>query len=143
MKVRGDCQIPGCDHQHEARGFCHMHYQRFLRHGNPYVGGRPSEQTRFWRKVQLSQGCWRWLGAVAGDYGRFMVADRRLVQAHRYAYQTLVGPIPNGLTIDHLCSNKLCVNPSHMEPVTAIENHRRYYQARTEDLAKPPIGARV
>lgn len=135
------CSLPDCDHVHRARGFCAMHYKRWWKHGNPYVGGMPVEETRFWQKVNLGEGCWQWLGAVAGDYGRFMVANRRIVQAHRYAYEALVGPIPGGLTIDHLCTNKLCVKPSHMEPVTALENYRRWRSGQTpKSLPKLTIG---
>lgn len=46
--------------------------------------------------------------------------------AHRWAYEFLVGEIPEGLTLDHLCRNKACVMPDHLEPVTQAENHRRY-----------------
>jgi hypothetical protein len=48
-----------------------------------------------------------------------------IIRAHRFAYELLVGPIPEGLVIDHLCRNRRCVNPAHLEPVTAEENWRR------------------
>lgn len=67
-------------------------------------------------------GCWEWTSHRNGDgYGVF--ARRRKTQyAHRVAYAMFVGPIPKGLTIDHLCRNRGCVNPAHLEPVTAKEN---------------------
>lgn len=65
-------------------------------------------------------GCWTWLGS-ADRYGRMSNA-----YAHRVAYEVFVGPIPSGLTIDHLCFNTLCANPAHLEPVTQEENSRRY-----------------
>jgi hypothetical protein len=101
-----------------------------------------SEPERFWLKVdRQDQGeCWRWTGAVAGGYGRFWIgpgrARGRPVQAHRFAYELLVGPIPDGLTIDHLCLNKLCVNPAHMEPVTGAENSRRARRVQLGQLPK-------
>ena len=66
-------------------------------------------------------GCWQWTGSVdAGGYGRWAGS-----YAHRFAYETLVGPIGAGLAIDHLCRNHGCVNPDHLEPVTWAENNRR------------------
>lgn len=73
-------------------------------------------------------GCWDWVGALNADgYGLATVAPgvRRSRQAHRIMYQKLVGPIPEGLQLDHLCRNRKCVNPGHLEPVTAMENTHR------------------
>lgn len=81
--------------------------------------------SRFWSKVRkaAADGCWEWTGAVTQrGYGRFWPTHRTMVRAHRYAYQRLVGPIPEGLTIDHLCRNPSCVNPAHLEPVSNRTN---------------------
>jgi hypothetical protein len=75
-------------------------------------------------------GCWEWIGTCQSNgYGAFAVAGKTL-RAHRWAYEHFVGPIPVGLTIDHLCRNRTCVNPEHMEPVTSAENTRRGVEAR-------------
>ncbi len=72
----------------------------------------------FWAKVDKSGSCWIWIGSKATKgYGRW---NGR--KAHRVAYEALVGVIPAGLTIDHLCRNRKCVNPSHMEVVTNAVN---------------------
>jgi len=86
-----------------------------------------STEDRFWCKVdrRSDEECWVWTAATAGKgYGKFWVAGR-LLHAHRFSYELLRAPIPEGLTIDHLCRNKLCVNPAHMEVVTRGENSRR------------------
>ena len=89
-------------------------------------GTRPTETERFWAKVDRSdtEGCWVWQATVSSsDYGMFWAsALGRQVMAHRYAYELLVGPIPEGLQIDHLCRVRRCVNPAHLEPVTQTEN---------------------
>lgn len=69
-------------------------------------------------------GCWLWSSWQAGGYGRIKVRGKSY-QAHRYIYELLIGPIPNGLQLDHLCRQTFCVNPEHMEPVTQRENCRR------------------
>jgi hypothetical protein len=78
------------------------------------------EKTR-----QADGGCIEWT-AYCGDngYGRFYL-DGKGALAHRWSYEHHVGPIPDGLVIDHLCRNHACVNPEHLEPVTAQENYRR------------------
>lgn len=70
-------------------------------------------------------GCWEWLGTRNADgYGIVCVGESRQ-RAHRVAYEQYVGPIPDGLVIDHLCSNRACINPKHLEPVAQAENARR------------------
>ena len=74
-----------------------------------------------------SSGCWLWTAAHdRGGYGRSYM-NGKLILAHRLTYELLVGPIPKGLVIDHLCGNPPCVNPSHLEPVTHRENTQRWY----------------
>ena len=84
-------------------------------------------EIRFWAKVEKTDGCWLWLGTRDRDgYGSFRGSrSDEKVRAHRWSYERYVGPIPDGLTIDHLCRNPSCVNPEHMEPVTKGENTLR------------------
>jgi len=82
---------------------------------------------RFWHNVpadRTADGCWLWQGTQRGGYGRVYDGTRQAA-AHRFSYELLVGSIPEGLVIDHLCRTPLCVNPAHLEPVTAAENIRR------------------
>src|SRR6185312_12891331 len=70
----------------------------------------------------LGDGCWRWTGAINScGYGNIWDGERNQ-QAHRVSYEMAIGPIPKGLTIDHLCRNRACVNPAHLEPVTCRTN---------------------
>ncbi|NEE06902.1 HNH endonuclease [Streptomyces sp. SID7499] len=85
---------------------------------------------RFWCKVQRNpDGCWLWTAATfkATGYGQFREGGRgsRVRTAHRVAYELLVGSVPAGLQLDHLCRNRRCVNPAHLEPVTNRENGLR------------------
>lgn len=92
-----------------------------------YISGG-HEYDRFWAYVNrdvLEDQCWEWTGALSDGYGYFKRAvglEPRMVKAHRYAYTYLLGEIPEGLVLDHLCRNRKCVNPLHLEPVTNEEN---------------------
>ena len=94
---------------------------------------RPDVLARFWSKVNpcgpfhpvLGTECWLWMaGRIQDGYGQFWVSDTN-VPAHRVAYEAVIGKIPAGMQIDHLCRVRGCVNPGHLEAVTQQENIRR------------------
>lgn len=90
---------------------------------------------RFWEKVDADGDCWVWTAATnTSGYGQFSVGGKHQ-GAHRVAWELLVGPIPEGLQIDHLCRVKHCVNPDHLEPVSHAENFRRGIRG-AQDRAK-------
>jgi hypothetical protein len=83
------------------------------------------EHERFAAKITQDGECWTWTASVnSRGYGTF-AAGGKVRLAHRVAYETYVDEIPDGLQIDHLCSNRRCVNPQHLEPVTGLVNVRR------------------
>jgi hypothetical protein len=81
-------------------------------------------------------GCWLWIGGkTRGGYGKFQLCSKTCL-AHRVAYELFIGPIDCGLQIDHLCRNRGCVNPEHLEPVTCRENLLRGNTLQAENSAK-------
>lgn len=98
----------------------------------PGFAARPVVE-RFLEKFEIGppEQCWEWKANLdVKGYGQFMVYRRgravvKYARAHRFSYEHFVGPIPDGLQLDHLCRNPRCVNPGHLEPVTEAENRRR------------------
>lgn len=80
----------------------------------------------FWAHTICSDGCWHWTGRTNARTGYgYLWWDGRRQGAHRVAYELAKGAIPVGMQIDHLCRNRACVNPSHMEPVPPRVNYLR------------------
>jgi hypothetical protein len=80
---------------------------------------------RFWPKVDKSGDCWLWTATTSADgYGRINISGK-MVYVHRIAYEEFVGPIPDGLCLDHLCRQRNCLNPEHLEAVPMRVNLMR------------------
>lgn len=131
------CSIDSCDKPMIARGYCPMHYRRFRLYGDPLLTRviRGDDETRFWSKVDAAD-CWEWTGGKDPEgYGRFRLPSG-WVRAHRWAWEHFVGPIPERLVLDHLCRNRGCVNPEHLEPVTVKVNVLRGTSFVSQNVAK-------
>jgi hypothetical protein len=133
---RGICTVDGCDLNVHAKGLCNAHRQRLQRAPSGIQPERPIKVRDPIRPDNLHRflthvgECWEWLQNFNADgYGIY----KRNHQAHRVVYELLVAPIPEGLEIDHLCRNRRCVNPAHLEPVTHLENIRRGVAARAAE----------
>lgn len=156
------CKVEDCGKPVKGRGLCNAHYLREQRHGNPTAGGTfrerinsdvpPQDRLRFWNYIEVTETCWPWIGCRNREgYGHIGHHS-----AHRLVYEALRGPIPRGLTIDHLCHthdlscaggksclHRRCVNPNHLEAVTLEENSRRAGGRKTACPEGHPYDTRV
>lgn len=127
------CAVGGCDRTAVTRGWCPAHYKRWWRTGDPL--GKANWQAKVLAGIRIDEpdaGCWRIDGAqrqATTGYMKVYAAGRNQY-AHRVVYELVVGPVPAGLELDHLCRNRWCVCPDHLEPVTREENIRRAVAAR-------------
>lgn len=110
--------------------------------------GTMTWQDRLWSKVAPADanGCRIWLGASTPTgygtfYGAWDIERNKNGPAHRWAYIATYGSIPKGLQIDHLCNVRACVNPEHLEPVTASENIRRGHARRKARAAVEQVAS--
>lgn len=144
------CTIDRCELPVFSRGWCQKHYNRWTRNGDPTLTVNPRQDMtwleRFFDQVEITETCWLWRGPVDsrngyGVFGRSQDGG----SPHRFAYVTFVGPIADGLQVDHTCHNldlscrglggacphRRCCNPDHLEAVTASVNMQRIYADRT------------
>jgi hypothetical protein len=128
--MAAECSLDGCVRHVKSHGYCDTHWKRVQRHGAPgpaQIGRTVQQRLMALTDVGDGTGCWEWHGRrQLSGYGQVWVNEqRRADPAHRVSYEAFVGPIPEGLQIDHLCRNRRCIRPDHLEPVTAAENFAR------------------
>lgn len=118
------CGVQGCERRHNAHGLCLAHYRR-RRKGVEVATPIRERQTlleAFWSRVNVAGDCWLWTGRpTAQGYGAIHWGGRHIT-AHRLSVEIHSGPIQDGLQVDHVCRNRLCVRPEHLRVVTDGEN---------------------
>lgn len=146
MRTKAQCLAAECSEDAYSLALCTVHYQRLRRSGRLDL---PTIVERLLDAYEVDQatGCWIWSGGVSTDgYARISIGNE-VVYAHRVSYETFIGPIPEGLTIDHVrergCVHRSCINPNHLEPVSLSENSRRGSLARWHGSPVPPCTARA
>lgn len=102
----------------------------------PYTDGWRSFRVHLANSQRLPDACWPWAGYLQSNGYGTANTPHGAVYAHRAVYEHLVGPIPQGKELDHLCRNPRCVNPAHLEPVTRRENQRRGVSPSGKNMAK-------
>lgn len=124
--ARQQCSVAGCERLQHSKGMCNMHAERVRRTGKVDLPPRPSLVERLEACIRYeTNGCWTWTGTrTTSGYGLLSV-NAKLLLVHRLAYQTLVREIPPGMHLDHLCRNRACINPKHLDVVTNRENVMR------------------
>lgn len=142
------CEVDGCPYTVKAKGFCLKHYTRLNRGKNPHDpswydldrvswfwtrviknGGFPDFSDPLVRVTKESGECWLWPTESASRYGTYY-SEGRSVKAYRFAFESEMGTIPDGLELDHLCRNPQCVRPAHLEAVTHAANIQRAYVSK-------------
>lgn len=126
VAVGGPCAFQGCGRSARGRGYCTLHYRRYLKHKDPsFVDDRtiPIEQ-RLLEKIEINpvSGCWEFTGFKnKKGYGSIWHVEN-MDEAHRVSYTVFVAPIPEGIFVLHRCDNPPCINPEHLFLGTHLDN---------------------
>lgn len=115
------CEFEGCGKQARKRGLCNGHLWQ-QKQGKELTPIHRTFEDRFWSKVEKTETCWLWHGAVShGGYGKVRLG-RKMIRAHRAALNLEGIEIAPDMQVDHMCHNRCCVRPDHLRVVTASEN---------------------
>lgn len=128
--MKPTCSVEGCEREVGARGWCDMHYWRWYHSGSPgtnpdRIQYRGDPLIGIAARIEITDDCWLWTGSLCDGYGSIKNKAATSRFAHRALWERVVGAVPEGLQLDHLCRNRRCVNPDHLEPVTLKENINR------------------
>lgn len=121
------CKIEKCSKPHDARGYCNTHYAYMLR--NNKLPPKISLEEKFWERVVKTNTCWNWIGYITSTGYGLIKYEKNTIHAHRLSLSIHNIELKKDLVIDHLCRNRKCVNPNHLEQVSLRENTLRGYGA--------------
>src|SRR5690242_17846157 len=109
------CSIDNCERKHFGLGYCSRHYRNFKLHGDPLAGGThyKTPEESFAARTKRDGDCLVWTAGGNGTYGVISIGGGEEQYVHRYAWERVNGPIPDGMMPDHTCHNKLCANVAH------------------------------
>lgn len=135
------CRVPECGKLAKNYfKFCPSHQYRNWRYGSPYGAAHAPLEERFWANVRKSEGCWEWVGALAkSGYGQIS-ANGKNTFVHRLSYEWAGGQIPDGFMIDHVCRNRVCVNPEHLRLATSKQNAENLSLRKTNTSGARGVG---
>jgi hypothetical protein len=141
------CLFDGCGRKHCARGLCSAHYKQRSRGSElrrlrktSQEGLSAEDYLDFW--IDKSADCWNWTGAKDRGYGKAWFSGKSLL-AHRFAYETFVGPITEGSVVHHKCANTLCCNPDHLQLTTHHDNLAEMFARKALNARIAELEARV
>jgi hypothetical protein len=131
------CSVIDCEREAKKRGYCQMHYQRFMKFGDPLKGGAryssPDEATE--KRVRKDGDCLVWTGHInAKGYPRINTGSR-LELVYRYVWERENGPIPENAEIDHKCFNRACINLEHLRLSDRVANTRHRMGAQPNSIS--------
>lgn len=138
QESRDSCAVVGCEGAYLSQGFCNKHYIRKLKFGDPRATSQPDGmEAKFWLRVPEERSdneCWDWLGSISRlGYGVFPPYKGKTYLAHRISFSLHQNrELAKYEQIHHICANRKCVNPKHLQSVSAKENiaemqQRQYY----------------
>lgn len=150
--MRSECAAETCERQAEAKGLCLPHYKRLKRKGTldldipiadkrrgraprPTSAMTPDMIARFERSYIKSAGCWTWLGPKASHGYGGITFDGKRRMAHRVALERVIGDIDAATQVDHICGNRLCVNPAHLRVATQKQNSENLTVLRSDNTS--------
>lgn len=130
------CCITDCEEKHSSKGLCNRHYLIVNRAGGfikkqKFSQFNTSIDIRLLSSIKIDNetSCWNWTRAISQTMPKIRYQGKTQL-AYRLSYEVFIGDIPKDMTIDHLCENRSCINPFHLEPVTRSENVKRFWENR-------------
>lgn len=127
------CSFSGCVNKQQAKKLCGAHWrQQHIGKELTTLSNQISVIDRLNKNIVKTEYCWTWTGRVSGKYGYPQISlSGRQVMAHRVMFEEVIRPMDPGETIDHLCRNRICINPEHLEAIPLRDNVKRMHAYRS------------